>query len=162
MTIRWSMVAVESSYTGSVVIINKYGDIVDMKSHDSLVITDPSVNEVRIIAQGPFIPTLDVRGVDETKPSIFELLQNYPNPFNPKTVIRYSLSVNSLASLRIYDVLGREIARLVDGRQEAGWYTVSWDARNVPSGVYFYRLQAVSINNPGNRFIQVRKTVLLR
>jgi len=68
------------------------------------------------------------------------LHQNYPNPFNPSTQIRYDVADGGHLSLRVYDAIGREVAVLVDDDVAAGTHTVSWDARNVASGVYFYRL----------------------
>jgi hypothetical protein len=80
---------------------------------------------------------------DETSlPIEYELSHNYPNPFNPATVISYQLPVASRASLKVYDLLGREVASLVNDVKPAGSYSVSWNARGMPSGVYFYRLQA--------------------
>ncbi len=72
----------------------------------------------------------------------FELLQNYPNPFNPTTVISYQISAVSHVTLKVYDVLGREVETLVNENQNAGNYTVTFDGSSFPSGVYFYRLQA--------------------
>ncbi len=88
-------------------------------------------------------------------PYYFKLSQNYPNPFNPITVISYQLSVISDVKLSVYDVLGREIAVLINNRQNAGIHTTQWNAQNFPSGVYFYRLQAGS-------FTETKKLILLK
>lgn len=69
----------------------------------------------------------------------FELFQNYPNPFNPKTVIHYSISGNRFITLKIFDVLGNEVASLVNENQKAGSYKVNFDGTNYPSGIYFYK-----------------------
>ncbi|MBI4547352.1 MAG: T9SS type A sorting domain-containing protein [Ignavibacteriae bacterium] len=95
------------------------------------------------------------------------LFQNYPNPFNPSTVIRYQLPVQSKVTLRIYNVLGQEVKMLVDEVQEAGYKSVEWNSTNnfsnqVASGVYFYRIDAVSIAEQARSFTQVRKMVILR
>ena len=70
------------------------------------------------------------------------LLQNYPNPFNPTTTITYSLAKSSLVTLKIYDLLGREIETLVNEEKQGGRYKVNWNAQNIPSGVYFYKITA--------------------
>jgi len=88
-------------------------------------------------------------------PKTFALEQNYPNPFNPSTAISYQLPVASNVSLKVFDMLGKEVATLVNARQEAGAYTVNFNANNLSSGVYFYRLQA------GN-FVQTRKMMLVK
>ena len=93
-------------------------------------------------------------------PSAFSLQQNYPNPFNPSTTIRYNLPVNSRVTVTIYNTLGEIVATLIDGMQDAGYQTVEWNAANVASGVYFYRLRATS--NAHDVFSQVRKMVLIR
>ena len=85
----------------------------------------------------------------------FNLAQNYPNPFNPATTIRYQLSQSGFVSLKVYDLIGREVATLVNGQKPAGSYNVNFDASSLTSGVYFYRLKA------GN-FRQVRKMLLVR
>lgn len=75
-------------------------------------------------------------------PKSFSLFQNFPNPFNPATAISYQLSAFSSVELSVCDILGKEVATLVNGRQEAGWYTVTFNASALTSGVYFARLQA--------------------
>jgi hypothetical protein len=84
----------------------------------------------------------EVRSEDVLTPNQFELQQNYPNPFNPETTIRFSLPRASHVTLKLYDLMGKEVAILVDGRLEAGGHKVVFDARTLVSGVYFYRMQA--------------------
>jgi hypothetical protein len=93
--------------------------------------------------------------VVKEKPTTFELAQNYPNPFNPATTINYQLPTNALVTLKVYDVIGREVATLVNARQEAGRYTVNFNASTLASGVYFYRLQAGS-------FVETKKMMLVK
>ncbi len=77
-----------------------------------------------------------------TCPGSFIRHQNYPNPFNPTTAISYELSANSHVTLKVYDLLGRDVATLVNGQQTGGEHSVTLNAASLPSGVYFYRLQA--------------------
>lgn len=88
-------------------------------------------------------------------PMEFSLGQNFPNPFNPTTTIKYQIAEPGIVSLKIYDILGNEVIKLVDEYQEAGNYSINFDASKISSGVYFYRLRA-------NEFIQMRKMTLLR
>lgn len=83
-------------------------------------------------------------------PERFSLFQNYPNPFNPSTVISYQLPVDGLMTLKVYDVLGREVQTLVNERQNAGNYSVTFNASGLPSGIYFYRLQAGTYSETKN------------
>jgi len=93
--------------------------------------------------------------VDAGAPKQFALEQNYPNPFNPTTTISYQLPVASQVSLKVYDVLGREVMTLVNGKQEAGVYNLSLNGATLSSGIYFYRLQS------GN-FVQTKKMMLVK
>ena len=86
---------------------------------------------------------------------VFELEQNYPNPFNPVTTISWQLPISGRQTLKIYDVLGREIETIFDEFRSAGNYEIDFDASNLPSGVYFYQLKAGS-------FVKTRKMILLR
>ena len=88
-------------------------------------------------------------------PDEFLLSQNYPNPFNPSTKIRFTVPAKSYASLKIYDVLGNEVATLIDEYKPAGIYDVDFDASNLSSGIYLYKLTA------GN-FIQTKKMILMK
>jgi photosystem II stability/assembly factor-like uncharacterized protein len=88
-------------------------------------------------------------------PSQYVLQQNYPNPFNPATTIFFSLPSKSSVSLKVFDIIGREVATLVSEEMSAGNHTRQWNAVNMPSGIYFYRLQAGS-------FTDSKKLVLLR
>ena len=81
-----------------------------------------------------------VQSTPDDVPGTLVLEQNYPNPFNPSTTIKFSLPQAGYATLKVYDVLGMEIASLVADDLSAGTYTVTWDAGDVASGVYFYRL----------------------
>jgi hypothetical protein len=108
-----------------------------------------------------------VRGTNvKILPSEFRLFQNYPNPFNPKTVISFQLPVVSRVSLKVYDLLGREVATLVDRELSAGDYTRPWNAATAASGVYFYRLTAVPVNStrngPAGSLTDTKKLILLR
>ncbi len=96
-------------------------------------------------------------------PKTFALEQNYPNPFNPTTVIAYQLPVASEVKLEVYDVLGRKVMSLVNGRQDAGAYSYTLNAANLSSGVYFYRLQASATNGASNAtFVQTKKMMLVK
>ena len=84
----------------------------------------------------------NIHSVSDLTPVGFELYQNYPNPFNPKTVIRFSLIENCLATLKIFDALGKEVLILVNEKLNAGTYEKEFDASDLPSSVYFYKLSA--------------------
>jgi hypothetical protein len=85
----------------------------------------------------------------------FELQQNYPNPFNPTTKISYVIKEEGLVTLKVYDVLGKEVAVLINEVKPEGFYEVEFDAHNLPSGIYFYKMQA-------GKFIAVNKMLLMR
>jgi hypothetical protein len=103
--------------------------------------------------------TLDAENID-TENITFTLQQNYPNPFNPSTVIKYSIPANvksemSNVKIVVFDILGREVATLVNENQKAGNYEVTFNAKNLTSGIYFYRLQSGS-------FVESKKMILVK
>ena len=105
-------------------------------------------------------------GSEEEVPTAFALSQNYPNPFNPTTTIRYALPVQSAVTLRVYDVIGREVATLVNGVIPAGYHDVAWTTTNssgalLASGMYFYRIEARP-SDGSEPFVQLKKMMLLK
>jgi hypothetical protein len=88
-------------------------------------------------------------------PKVFALYQNYPNPFNPATIIRYDIPKQSDVIITVYDVMGRRVTELVNGRHNAGAYKVEWNARGYASGLYYYRITA-------SDFVSVKKLVLMK
>ena len=94
-------------------------------------------------------------------PGIFSLSQNYPNPFNPTTQITFSIADSRMVTLTVFDILGHEVAALVNGRMDAGTYTAQWNAAGIASGMYLYRLRAADLSN-GHRseFTEVKRLVV--
>jgi len=92
---------------------------------------------------------------DENFPQDFELFQNYPNPFNPSTTIKYSIQTSEYVTLKVYDVLGNEVATLANEEKPAGSYEVEYSADALSSGMYFYRLETSS-------FVETKKMLLLK
>jgi hypothetical protein len=104
----------------------------------------------------PFNPLNGVELEDELgRPVAYRLLQNYPNPFNPVTRIKYAIPERSDVTLKVFNILGQEIATLVNGVQEQGNYVASFEANSLPTGVYFYRLDA-------GKFSQTKKMLLVK
>ena len=93
--------------------------------------------------------------IEISSPFEFNLAQNYPNPFNPTTSIKYTISSRQFVTLKIFDLLGREVTTLINEEKPAGDYEVNFDGSNLPSGVYFYQLKAGS-------FVQINKMVILK
>jgi hypothetical protein len=107
--------------------------------------------------------TTDVNLMDGEIPRRFALDQNYPNPFNPSTMINFGLPVRSLVTLRVYDLLGREVAILVDGELSAGAHRVTFNANGLSTGMYVYRISATSLSGGTSEpFIAVKKLMLLK
>ncbi len=130
---------------------------------DSLKIEWPSgiINYYANIMVNQFLTILEDSGStginnnQQSLPTRFNLSQNYPNPFNPSTIINYHIPELSFVTLKVYDVLGNEIAKLVNEEKDQGIYVVEFDATELTSGIYFYRLQ-------GESFVETKKMVLMK
>jgi hypothetical protein len=103
----------------------------------------------------------DINLANQLAPTEIGMMKNYPNPFNPTTVISYQLSAVSNVKLTVYDMLGREVAKLVDGVKEAGYYTATFNASNLASGIYFARFTASPFNGD-KPFVQTIKMLLTK
>ena len=109
---------------------------------------------------GSPLPKESMELVANIVPEKTELLGNYPNPFNPSTNISYQLSTMSRVTLKVFDILGREVVTLVDEQMEAGYYSILFDGSELASGIYFVRLVAQS--EEGKPFVQTRKLLLMK
>ena len=137
------------SYT---IIANKigYDKAVYPQKIDVNLSDNPIVSGINIF----IIPT-EVNNYIHILPQAFQLYQNYPNPFNPSTTIKYQIPKESLVTIKIFDVLGREVATLLNAEQKAGEHEVIWNASDIASGVYIYQVKA------GN-FIAAKKMLLIK
>jgi hypothetical protein len=110
------------------------------------------------------VDTSMVSGVIESKslPSNFSLSQNYPNPFNPSTTIEYQIPKLSHVTIKVYNILGNKIELLVNEIKQAGKYQVSFNPSNLSSGVYFYKMEAVSTGSKEDSYIETKKLILIK
>ncbi len=98
--------------------------------------------------------------VNVESPAVYSLEQNYPNPFNPSTKINFSLTSDSKVNLKVFDILGREVEELINNNLQAGSHSINFNAENLPSGIYIYRLEA--IGKDGKNFASVKKMILTK
>lgn len=149
----------KGSESGDAVVLGRYGagEIIHWNmagQYDGNEIWSPEVKKLLVNISRYMLNIVNVED-DISLPETFELYQNYPNPFNPTTVISYQLPVAGEVTLNVYDLLGREVATLVDEYKPAGRYEVEFNGLYLSSGVYFYQLIS-------NGFIQTRKMTILR
>jgi hypothetical protein len=118
---------------------------------------EPLSGIIQIQATGEMPPAPPIQTtINETDlPKEFELEQNFPNPFNPSTTIEFSIPSAQFVTLKVYDLLGQEVATLVNGQQTAGTHRVQWNASSLSTGFYFYKMET------GN-FLQTRKLMLMK
>ena len=102
-----------------------------------------------------FDNTTDVNENRKTSAQKFTLEQNYPNPFNPSTIISFNLPSRTFVSLKVFDLIGREVSTILSEELQAGNYSRQWNASNLPSGIYFYRLHAGNLT-------ETKKLILLK
>ena len=146
---------------GNVVAVN------NKTSSNPFILTAPSAGTYTVNAGfkspsrkwGNTSAIINVSGIDEVlvglTPEVFALYANYPNPFNPSTKIRYAISQTAFTSLKVYSILGEEVATLINEEKTPGVYEVNFDASNLTSGTYLYKLQA------GN-YTETKKMVILK
>ncbi|MEW5800385.1 MAG: T9SS type A sorting domain-containing protein [Bacteroidota bacterium] len=132
------------------VILRKSGPILFLKYGNDL--WRRNISEITSISEHRIIP----------EHSSIEVHQNYPNPFNPTTTIKFGLPEAGNVTLKIYDALGREVATLVNNQLTAGYYSYEWNAGHLASGVYIYRMTAVSSNDKAKPFNEVKKLLLMK
>lgn len=136
---QWTELSFDLSHANPAHIFQKIVLIFDLGT-----VGDGSANFTFYLDDITNVQSTSVERVSEEIPGGITLSQNYPNPFNPSTVIGYQLAANSDVRLSVFDLLGREVAVLVNQNQSAGSYNVTFDATNLTSGVYMYRLQSGS------------------
>lgn len=160
----FTTVATNSSCTAN--FVDTLTTIVPFGMFISATATDASGNTSEFSRSIPYgTTTTSVHETGGNLPEAFALSQNYPNPFNPTTTIAYALPTAAYVTLKVYNILGQEVSTLVHGSQNAGYRSAVWNAENVASGVYVYRLTAApSVPKEGQAgtFTQVRKMILLK
>jgi hypothetical protein len=154
---KLSSLVMQDAITGTFLNVN-------MMMTDSIILTISSpaknMSQFFIFATWKPIDSSFVTGSKEGKwsnnmPEVFTLHQNYPNPFNPSTIIEYDLPSREYVTLKVYNMLGQEVAVLAEGLQEPGYKSITFEIANLPSGVYIYRLMA-------GTFVDTKKMLLIR
>jgi hypothetical protein len=150
--------------------------VLDFRAYTDQLPSGTTSASLSVLSNDPLAPTITVPVVldivtgvatDGSQiPETYELSQNYPNPFNPITQIRFGLPQESNVALKIYNLLGQEVATLANEVRPAGYFVVEWNGTNnsgikVSSGVYFYRMETTAVNGKA-RFVDLKKMILLK
>ncbi len=117
------------------------------------------IDDLKFITYYDFICDVNENDIS---PNHFELKQNYPNPFNNSTIINYQIPVNSFVTIKVHDLLGREISTLLNEKKEAGSYQINFKSNNLSSGIYLYRIAIHSDNIKAGNFNQTKKLIILK
>jgi len=150
VTLSWDKSQLTGLTRKIVLVDNVNGRSIDMSTANTYAFTYSSPHSFTING------TTTKVGMDGASlPTVYALMQNYPNPFNPSTKISYQIPTKNLVTLKVYDILGREVATLVNAQQNAGQYVATFDGSRLASGVYFYRIQA-------GTYINTKKLLLLK
>ncbi|MBI5476211.1 MAG: T9SS type A sorting domain-containing protein [Ignavibacteriales bacterium] len=146
--------SVNGNATLTVILAFDASNLIDGKYNITISLNDPHHGGLSIPIE---LTVATTTGINEENalPNDFKLLQNYPNPFNPSTTISFSLPKDQNVSLIVYDLLGKQVQTLVNKFLPLGNYSVKFDAADLPSGIYFYRIQT-------EQFTQVKKMILTK
>jgi len=126
-------------------------DVHDSQTNEN----DSDTHNVEYSEEGELLPKKAPEQEIEKLPVNNALSLNYPNPFNPSTTIKYQIKESGFVTLKIYDVLGKEVAELLNENKEAGFYNLTFNASNLPSGLYIYRMIV-------NNFVSTKKMLLTK
>jgi len=172
ITFSWNSAFI-GTVCDSMVMIDEFGGnnvYSRMDLNNSASVANTSISSVLLIRYGAFPLINDVQPPPPRTPTGYMLAQNFPNPFNPTTKITFSTIHSARITVTVFDVLGREVSRLVDDDYFQGIYTVTWNATNaygspMPSGVYYVRMTAIPVSagsDRGESFTETRKMLLLK
>ena len=105
---------------------------------------------------------VNISNISNIVPDKYDLKQNYPNPFNPETTIEFDLKISGFVTLKVYDIMGREVALLVNEKLPEGTFRKNFNSSNLPSGVYFYKINVSSENNSSLHFSETKRMILMK
>ncbi len=152
----WTQLGSKLFGSGTVGNSGQQGISVASSSDGSTFIEGGYTDNVSVGASWVFYnPTIGIIPISSEIPKSFSLSQNYPNPFNPTSNIKFDVQKTSFTVMKVYDIIGREVATLVNQQLQPGTYEVSFDGTNLPSGIYFYRLESGS-------FVETKKMSLVK
>jgi hypothetical protein len=174
LQVKISLPSATGNVAGELVDVNGNVVAVMNPTNNPFTLTAPSAGTYRVNAgyKNPSrkwdstTVTINVTGIAndliESTPHTYKLYNNYPNPFNPSTKIFYSVPERSQVTLKIYDMIGNEVASPLNGEKASGNYSFNFDAGNLASGVYFYQLEAIPLSGLRTGFKETKKMILTK